>query len=263
MSEAYELEVSERKLAADVLKIGEDGNSPYVNYPKANGENVICQVLYNADSPYGHQIMSSGELEDVTIGYGEGNAEEFQYSGTASIDDNFKQAVLSYNKAIETLNDMSEEYINPKYTENNEARSIGSIPNFSEKDTESGMCTDFEGTDYVSTLGFSGLLKDTDNNYDKDFEQLKTIKNGRLSKPYWLASRYISNTTSMNTLYFRIRIDNGTSTPSNAAVFRIAYNESKGYGAKVTNKLRPVLGLKSGLYIKSGLGTKTCPYNFE
>ena len=260
---AYEIEATEKKLATEVLKIDANGNSPYVNYPKKDGGNLLCQVLYEAESGYGLQIMRSEELDEITLGYGEENAEDFKYDGTATVDDNFKQAAISYNKAIKKLNDKAEEYINPKYTEEKNARSIGTLPTFSQKNSESGMCNEFQDTNYLSTYKLSGLLKDEDSNYTKDFEQINKIKNGKLSKEYWWPSRQITKTDSMNSIYFRIRTNNNTSTISNQYLIRLDY--SNGTTSSMQKKLgiRPVFGIKEGLYIKSGLGTKSCPYNFE
>ncbi len=255
---AYEIDATEKKLATEVLKIDANGNSPYVNYPKKEGGNLLCQVLYNSDSGYGLQIMASEKLEQVTLGIGDDvDISKFQYDGEIEMSDDLKKAIVSYNNAIKKLNDKAEGYINPKYTAEHEARSIGSLPNFEEKNKEGDM---YNGEKLDKSL--EGLFRNQDENYTDDFNQLTTIKNGRLSS--WLASRVVYDNTSTKAIFFRIRKDIGGSLVSNDSLFRMYYDgENVNGGYTYTAGLRPVLGLKDELYIKSGIGTKSCPYSFE
>ena len=93
----------------------------YIKYDSgANGE-ILCRVLYPADSEYGLQIISNGNVKKVTLG-----------------SDTYSEAVESYNKAIETLNNEAEAYINTEYAY--DARCVGSVPTvskgmFTKKDT--------------------------------------------------------------------------------------------------------------------------------
>lgn len=109
----------ETLIAGDVLIPNEEGateeeKSPFVQY---NG--ILCRVLYN-DETHGLQIISADNIEggDVTLGENDPTvtAEDFTYDGSAIVDDNFKKAAASYNKAVDTLYSFTDDPYSTSYT---------------------------------------------------------------------------------------------------------------------------------------------------
>ena len=101
----------------------------YVKYKAGNnGEQgeIMCKVLYTADSEYGLQIAAINSVEEITLGV---------YTT------NWSEARDAYNNLVKTLNEKAEEYINPIYTENGEngvkgARCIGNPIKMEDKNEE-------------------------------------------------------------------------------------------------------------------------------
>ena len=245
-------------LASEKLQVNSSATlaeekSPYVNYVDGNGNTILCRVLYN-DPTHGLQIISDNSVETVTLGEGDPN----YTTGT-----NKEKTQNSYNNAIENLNKKAESYINSTYvdSEKKNARCVGSIATvtngaFENKNNESGTFTG--GYDFLTTYDVNGHHKDTDTNYEEDYNQLGNLGIRALDPPYWVASRYVVSKDRYD-CYFYVRLlgrrgelysDNLWYIHNNGAV--ITHTPKDGF--------RPVFLLKPNVTVIGGTGTAIDPY---
>ena len=109
---------------------------------------------------------------------------------------------------------------------------------------------------------YSGTLKDTDNNYTADWNQMQSIViNGQgihnIGKYYWLASRFVHAGSSISLFNVR-RVDASVSLS-----YRDLCDVRSGgyaYGISDFHGLRPVFHLKSGIKVTGGDGSEGNPY---
>lgn len=214
--------------AKDILDEGD-----YVRYLDATGTIRECKVLYDFNSQYGLQIVTTEPVEDMAI-------------GNKKSEDLAKQ---SYNNAIGSLNDKANEYKNTDFS--TMARSIGSNPENPNK--EGGYYSNFVGAPTKSE-GYKG----SDTNYETDSEQIEKIGIS-IDEKYWLASRdtryeYNSYSTLASTISFYIR----TSTDKEL-ISRMSFD---GWTVPFEKKagIVPVFNIKDNIKIKNGDGTKNNPY---
>ena len=218
----------EKPTAEDTLKAGD-----YVTYPSAQGD-IECRVLYDSTSEYGVQLITSACVgSDITLG---------------DENDNFTNAMNSYNNAISTLNNAAGVYNNSDYST---ARCVGSNPT-----TPSAEAGYYTFTQFSSS--YSGQLKDTDTNYETDYNQMRTLEIKDIDDSYWLASRRVFSTSGSSLFDVRC-VDTSSGGVSGSSLCfvnyvgnTIAYDGSYG--------LRPVFTLKSGIKVTSGNGESGTPY---
>ena len=214
----------EEPTAEDTLKAGD-----YVTYPSAQGD-IECRVLYDSTSEYGVQLITSACVgNDVTLG-----------------DSDFTTSMNSYNNAISTLNNAAGVYNNSDYST---ARCVGSNP--INPSTEAGMHT----TQFSSS--YSGQLKDTDTNYETDYNQMTTLEINAIDDNYWLASRSVDSGSDYSNVSVRYvsargRVNGNYLCGVNSYGFTRADGSSDG--------LRPVFTLKSGIKVTGGNGESGTPY---
>ena len=214
----------EEPTVENTLKAGD-----YVTYPSAQGD-IECRVLYDSTSEYGVQLITSACVEnDVTLG-----------------DSDFTTSMNSYNNAISTLNNAAGAYNNSDYST---ARCVGSNP--INPSTEAGMHT----TQFSSS--YSGQLKDTDTNYETDYNQMTTLGINDIDDSYWLASRGVSS-GSYNSDFF-VRSVYPIGEVRNDYLCYVAFNGSTGADSN-SYGLRPVFTLKSGIKVTGGNGESGTPY---
>ncbi len=176
--------VFKEKEITDCLKAGD-----YVKYIDKKGSEIKCRVLYDKaydaekGTNYGLQIVAENSVGTVKLGY-----EDPNLPIDIASQNKFEKAKWSYNNAIKTLNDIAETYRNPKYTDEGKARCVGSVPDN----------PNAEASDY-----FNEIYKNTDVNYEKDWNQLGVIGSLWKSYYYWLASRVIKYDGSRNQFYVR------------------------------------------------------------
>ena len=224
-------QATESRTVANVLEEGD-----WVNYVDKNGDTRKCIVLYGPENAnyasYGIQIITDDVLgTDMAIG-----------NPTM-----FNAAIIGYNDAIESLNTRAEAYLNTDYA--SDARSVGSVPN--NKNSQAGYHT----TQFTSS--YSGQLRDTDTNYEVDYNQMETLGIKATSEVYWLASRYvISNSTASN---FNMRIMTTGGDVNNCSVFRVLSTGTVS-STQYAIRIRPIFTLKSGIKITGGSGTEDSPY---
>ena len=189
-------------------------------------------MLYDSSSPYGVEIITMETVEDVTLGD----------------DDNFKTSMNSYNNAISTLNNATSKYINTTYVD--KARSVGSVPN--NPNSQSGYYT---FTKFSSS--YSGKLRDTDTNYETDYNQMKALNINNIDDYYWLASRYVRSSSGRS--YFRLR---PVLTDGSLGGSYLCYVDRSGSTGSYSyaNGLRPVFHLRSNIKVTGGTGEEGNPY---
>ena len=215
----------------------------YVWYTDANGTQQKCIVLYGPEnekySSYGIQIITA---DTVTDSYTLGSRD-------------FNTSRNIYNSVITTLNAEAENYRKKDDGIAEVARCVGSVPDNPNYDGAGMHTTQFGGS-------YSGTLKDTDNNYTADYNQMQSIViNGQgihnIGKYYWLASRAVYAYSSHSNFYVRYVTTSGTlinSTLCHVHSFGSTYGDSYVYG------LRLVFRLKSGIKVTGGDGSEGNPY---
>ncbi len=215
----------------------------HVNYIDKSGVTRECIVLYDSSSEYGTQIITEDIIVTIELGNGTGN-NSTNYDSTE-----FDIAMNSYNNAISRLNEKAATYLNTTYA--SDARSVGSIPN--NKDAQAdGYFT--SGRNYMES--YNGKFRDTDSNYETDYEQMRTLNITAANESYWLASRYVSSTPSGITFEIR-RISSTGAYGIDTACCVMSENI---YSRSYIHGLRPVFTLKPEVKVTGGNGTESNPY---
>ena len=215
----------EKPTAEDTLKAGD-----YVTYPSAQGD-IECRVLYDSTSEYGVQLITSACVgNDVTLG-----------------DSDFTTSMNSYNNAISTLNSAAEAYNNSDYST---ARCVGSNPT-----TPSAEAGYYTFTEFSSS--YSGKLKDTDTNYETDYNQMESLEINDIDDRYWLASRLVRSSSNNSYFYVRSVITSGSVASSGLCG---VYSGGDAFANFNSYGLRPVFTLKSGIKVTGGNGESGTPY---
>lgn len=232
--------IGEESIEATTGKILVDSRlteGKYVWYTDAYGTQQKCIVLYGVEntnySSYGIQIITADTVGNVTLGSSD-----------------FNTSRNSYNNAIAILNAEAENYRKKDDGIAEVARCVGSVPDNPNYDGAGMYTTQFGG-------GYSGTLKDTDNNYVTDWEQMNKLKIYNRGKYYWLASRVVIGNSSY--CYFDMRrVNISGSLGTDALCYVYIYGTTNGYTS--SGALRPVFRLKQGVKVTSGDGTFENPY---
>ena len=215
----------EKPTAEDTLKAGD-----YVTYPSAQGD-IECRVLYDSTSEYGVQLITSACVgSDITLG-----------------DFLFTTSMNSYNNAISTLNNAAGAYNNSDYST---ARCVGSNP--INPSTEAGYYT-FT----VFSSSYSGKLKDTDTNYETDYNQMELLEINDINDIYWLASRFVNSYATSSG--FRVRYVSSSGNV-NYGILCNVHSRGDPDANNLSYGLRPVFTLKSGIKVTGGNGESGTPY---
>ncbi len=211
----------------------------YVKYLDGTGTTRTCVVLWDSTSKYGVQIITIESVGQVTLGFGD---------TTVNGSDDFTRAMNSYNNAISTLNSKAAEYNNSTYSSG--ARCVGSVPDNPNQDN-AGYYT---FTEFNSS--YSGQLKDLDENYLTDYNQMNTL-GIKLSDYYWLASRVVFSHPSSSE--FNVRIVNFSDELFMANCCWV-YSNGATTADSPSYALYPVFTLKSNINVNGGSGTLGDPY---
>lgn len=214
----------------------------YIMYDSGVKGEILCRVLYEATSPYGLQIISDKNVEEITLG------------GT-----NVDSAKKSYNEAISTLNNESLKYVNSKYAL--DARCIGSNPSNKNQEVEGPIQLQYyyEGKKVID-------FKNEDKNYETDLNAMKeAISQGEgihiTGENYWLASRRVVQ-DDLGT-FFRINYISDRGGFNNKGICYL-YGSKRTECFEATCGLRPCITLKTNnLKIIEGSGTINNPCKFE
>lgn len=217
-----------------------NNNSPYVNYIDKNGNTILCRVLYNdvdGDNTHGLQIISETSVDTVYLGY-----EDENYKDDDTLT-KLQKAQLSYDNAIENLNNKAESYNNASLSY--DSRCVGSLATV----TNNVFLNKDDETDVDESTGHKGA----DTHYEEDYNTMQTLSINRIKNAnYWLASRRVKDG------YFNVRIGHSSWNLNYKDVFnssRGAYNPSA--------EFRPVFLLKSNVKISGGTGASGDPYILE
>ena len=214
---------------------------------------ILCQVLYEASSEYGLQIIpvdcikKNDEYVQVeifdskTTGLMPGDSTII----TSSEEEEYKD---KYNTVIEELNSKAMEYANTNYIV--DARCIGSNPKAKNSENKNMKL----GKRQESTE-----LKDEDDNYTIDYENLSNLNMLNTAEAYWMASRYNDQGQvyfSSDGIHFKLRIVEAESEEI------YGYNNNDLDDAISVNSFgfRPAFLLKGNLQIISGDGQQETPY---
>ena len=232
---------TDKKIATNINEVVE---GDYIWYTDAYGTQQKCIVLYGPEnsnySSYGIQIITADIVGNITLGSSD-----------------FNTSRNSYNSAIATLNAEAEKYRKKDDGIAEIARCVGSVPNNPNYDG-AGMFT----SSYSYMSGVNGTLKDTDNNYTADWNQMQSIViDGQgihnIGKYYWLASRFVNAGSYISYFYVRNVISSGNLYNSGLCGVR---SGGSTYGYSDDNGLRLVFHLKSGIKVTGGDGSEGNPY---
>ena len=210
----------------------------YVWYTDANGTQQKCIVLYGPEnekySSYGIQIITA---DTVTDSYTLGSSD-------------FNTSRNIYNSVITTLNAEAEKYRKKDDGIAEVARCVGSVPDNPNYDGAGMHTTQFGGI-------YSGTLKDTDNNYEADWNQMNSLGIYNIGKSYWLDSRVTDATSIISNFYVRF-----VNASGNLFYDRLCYVYSgdNEHGESRSNGLRLIFRLKSGIKVTGGDGSEGNPY---
>ena len=177
----------------NIIPVSELKAGDYIKYNSGTNGEILCRVLYPADSEYGLQIISKESVKEVALG----------------VDDDFEASKTAYNNAIETLNQEAEAYINPIYA--TDARCVGSVPTVQNgvfinknSETEGPFTMEFE---YNGSTSID--CKGVDTNYGTDKEQMEEYDLWITGEDYWLASRHMDLLSSFYNFNVRIVSSSG------------------------------------------------------
>ena len=246
--------VAEKVLKTDSTATEAKDKSPYVLY-----NNILCRVLYNDDT-HGIQIISADNVGNVTLGRGDtlvGNA-DFKYDGSATINDNFKLAATSYNKAVTTLNNKAKTYKNSTALD---ARCLGSDPVPTNGVFAEDVAGYWSGSDeYLTTYGWNDKFKTSDTKYKEDVAKLNSLGLNLSTGYTWLASRIVDSTSSG--AYFYVRYVGSSDDAYNSNLCNV-YSDGSADSYSPSYAFRPIFLLPSGVIISGGDGSSGNPYVIE
>ena len=206
----------------------------YVNY---NGNRHI--VLYPATSPYGLQIIYPYPTDYFVVG------------GT-----DWVTGKAAYNNIIEKLNQETEKYINTDYAY--DARAIGSLPTVqNNKFVDKNKGTQ---TILTTTWGVNTGCYDEDNNYEMDYNTIKTL-GINIGGNYSLASRQVIYDEGSSYELFVRSIDSSGNLSTRGRCLAIVSQSSGNCGMSAAMYYRYSILLKSDVIkITGGNGTEANPY---
>ncbi len=215
---------------------------------------ILCQVLYEASSEYGLQIIpvdcikKNDEYVQVEIFDSKTTGLMPGDSTLITSSEEEEEYKDKYNTVIEELNSKAMEYANTNYIV--DARCIGSNPKAKNSENKNMKL----GKRQESTE-----LKDEDNNYTIDYENLSNLNMLNTAEAYWMASRYNEQGQvyfSSDGIHFKLRIVGAESEEI------YGYNNNGLYDAISVNSFgfRPAFLLKGNLQIIAGDGQQETPY---
>ena len=251
------------------VKVNEDGTveSPYyVNYPSSKGT-IKCRVLFN-DSTYGLQLVSVNCVTKMNLGCNDENENVAGEMGS------LERAQNSYNRAIITLNEKAEEYMETADGSKLaiDARCIGSNPlNKNYPDNLTGSERDAEmftaDSQYTYMNEYNGKYFNTNAHYLTDFERLWYLKIHKVDPNeengciYWLAAHRVAFLES-NPEYghsYRIPWVNPNGQYETVAMLHVNTDGTmEGNGFNVG--FRPIFILENNVKIIGGEGTEEIPF---
>ena len=230
-SESYN--VQELKMIETILKEGD-----YIWYEDAKGTKQKCVVLYGPENEkynsYGIQIITTSGVETIMFGSSDAN-----------------KAKEDYNNVIATLNSKAEEYRKKADGIATKARCVGSVP-----DNPSYDGPGYYHTGITDSQGVQ--IKEGDNNYEADVEQLDLLRIDVSSA--WLASRRFLDTNGYIQCALRTKQGMGGAFHQPIYVFQGDFDLSEKGMQLNSRPIFPVFILNPKATITGGSGTVDDPY---
>ena len=256
-------EYSTTPYAVDELTVkvsGDSVESPYyVNYPSAKGT-IKCRVLYN-DSTYGLQIVSVNPITKVLLGKDDPNKNVLGEIGT------LERAQNSYNRAITTLNEKAEEYIetNDGSLLATDARCVGSNPlnkNYPDNLTGEKRIAEMYISDQEYLQSYNGKFFKQSSLVQTDAVRLykigaRVLSDTSFGSYYFLASHYIY--TLQGTTYFGIQHIYKDGIFEHWGIWSVKSDGTEKFNND-NRGLRPVFILSPNVKIIGGEGTEEVPF---
>ena len=261
---------------AGVKDLSYDTTSKVGKYVSYDGKDWI--VLYD-DSENGLQMISADVIKDENnevIEYNLGRndttfteSEVTEIDGVVSEKSYLEKSMYSYSRAVTTLNKICEDSVTLKAGVIKGVRSVGSNPTTPNEDNSKpfigskytipgyGTSTWFEDNlnlqlnkteekTYYTTKGTSSAqeytIKDTDYNYEKDFDRMVALGITEADNDYWLASSIVYSNSS--NVVFSMRYVYGGLGGSD---YLWGVNLSKADYDSGYCAVRPVVSLESGI----------------
>src|SRR5699024_7194606 len=104
---------------------------------------------------------------------------------------------------------------------------------------------------------YNGQLKDTDTNYETDYNQMELLEINDIADEYWLASRGVYSSSSSSG--FSVRCVNASGYVD-LSILCDVISGGRANANYDSNGLRPVFTLKSGIKVTGGNGESGTPY---
>ena len=209
----------------------------YVFYENKDGQISKYIVLYGPENSnynkYGIQIISEDIVENL----------EF-------IGDDVENRITQYNEIITTLNQKSNNYLNPAYA--SKSRSVGTVPDNPSYD-EASMFT-------LNSSWFSKYnkrLKNSDSNYLEDYNQMESIGIRAINKRYLLGSRYAGSGDLGCSFSVRYITEDGAWNTGRIITF---WKDGGNDYDEFIMGLRVVITLKPEIKVVGGEGIEGSPY---
>jgi len=230
----------------------------YVEYKPSNTQCIVSKAYTGVEE---NQIFDPSSVTSWKVF--KNNNGQLDIISSESVGDLTLYGAKSYIGAIDILNDMCNEYVNPLYADKGrclgyvEDKSIGAIKTSTYPLTWS----------HTYSKGNTGEPY-TDSYYKTDLEIINTSQNsfGGLKKAYplkhsngevWLASRNLIARSSDSFFYVRKLTSDGNNSEN---YLYIDFAEGNAYSKPQTCGIRPVISLKPEIKIIGGSGTKDNPY---
>lgn len=247
--ELYNAKIEMISKTADELVVGDK-----VYYDTGNtsigDEGIIeCIVLYDKaydrenGTNYGVQIISTDVIKNSS-----GNAVKVKIGGNG-----FNVCRQAYNNILNTLYTEAQKYLNQTYAST--ARCVGSDPADPAWDTETNQAgyytkeiAEQKGEYYSYMDNYYGTLKNMDEKYITDYEQLDVVEGAKIASDYyWLATRYIW--LSSEQCAFKIRMVNksGNLSSDYPCLVRIKNSQIQAVSSVVSSAFRPVFTLNDNV----------------
>ena len=217
----------------------------YVKYIDGTGVTRTYAVLYDMSSGYGVQITAMEPFEEVGIGI---EIDDFRPALEAGLND--------YNNVITKLNNAVSKYLNTTYATS--IRSIGTHPDNPTLDEAGIYAGIVNAEDYEP---YRGTMKDVDERYLTDYNQMVSLGIESIGETYLLASRTVNLDDEELEFCIREISSSGTLSYSRCAVFQIPRGMRV---VQVTDiYARPVVTLKNEIKVVSGDGSLEKPYTLS
>ena len=217
----------------------------YVKYVDGTGVTRTYAVLYDLSSGYGVQITAMEPFEETELGIE--NQDQ-----TAAVE----AGLNDYNNIITKLNNAVSKYLNTTYASS--VRSMGTHPDAPTLD-EAGIYAGIVNAEHYEP--YRGTMKDTDEHYLTDYNQIVSLGIESIGETYLLASRVVNLGTDRLDFCVREISSKGVLSDIYCAGFSIPRGRVSVHVTDIY--VRPVITLKNEIKVVSGDGSLEKPYTLS